>query len=322
MKVFKIRNKNDVGKRLDILLCLKLRKFSRASIQNNIKKGSVYVNKKQIYKCSYRTKLGDEINFKEYLSAPNRYQLIPKKMEIEVIYQDKNILVVNKTNGLVVHPAKTNRNNTLINGLIYKYKKLTKLGENRKYGLIHRIDKDTSGLVMVALNDKTLWFYSRLFEKREVDKYYLVIVKGDFRTVAGKRNKLLVSNFIGRNPKNRKKFMVIGKDKDKGRLASTYFYFIDNIRNSKLGDISLIIAKPITGRTHQIRVHLTFLGFPIIGDKVYSKTNYKRMLLHAYKIRIRGQDNKIMSFVTRVPKAFSEVFNMNKIIQEVYNITR
>ena len=144
-------------------------------------------------------------------------------------------------------------------------------------GLINRIDKDTSGLVFVGKTNRGLWFYSKLFAERNIDKYYLAVVHGDFSKKVNENGYLKVSNYITRNQRNRKKY-IVKKDKN-AQLAITEFYLVAVDFQKKY---SLVIAKPITGRTHQIRVHLKYLSFPIVGDIIYGKRDYIRLMLHSY----------------------------------------
>jgi 23S rRNA pseudouridine1911/1915/1917 synthase len=302
--------KNNEGQRLDVFLSSKIPDTSRSFVQKQIKDGCVMVHNKLVSKSKYLVKEGDNIEVDVKEKEEKVIDIRPVKMPIDIVFQNKYLLVVNKRHGICVHPAVGNWENTLINGLLYKFRELVNIGSGNKLGLIHRIDKETSGLVLVALSNKALWFFSRQFEEREVKKSYLAVVRGDIGKVFKSRKKLVVSNYLGRNKKNRKKITIV--EKEKGRIATTYIYNIKTVHNKELGSISLVKAMPKTGRTHQIRVHLQHLGFPIVGDTVYGRsTKYKRMMLHAYKLTIRMLSGKKRTFRAEIPQEFHELFDIN-----------
>jgi len=204
------------------------------------------------------------IENKEYVPSKFKGENIP----LDIVYEDEDIVIINKASGMVVHPASGNYENTLVNALIYRYN----LDDtNVRSGIVHRIDKDTSGLVIVAKNDKTLELLTEMFKNKEIKKTYLAIVDGVINNKSG-----TINAPITRDTKDRKKMMV-GKD---GKKSITHFYVLKNFKNNTY--ISLNLE---TGRTHQIRVHMAYIGHPITNDKVYGKENTSfGQYLHASKL--------------------------------------
>lgn len=204
------------------------------------------------------------IENKEYVPSKFKGENIP----LDIVYEDEDIVIINKASGMVVHPASGNYENTLVNALIYRYN----LDDtNVRSGIVHRIDKDTSGLVIVAKNDKTLELLTEMFKNKEIKKTYLAIVDGVINNKSG-----TINAPITRDTKDRKKMMV-GKD---GKKSITHFYVLKNFKNNTY--ISLNLE---TGRTHQIRVHMAYIGHPVTNDKVYGKekTSFGQYL-HAFKL--------------------------------------
>ena len=204
------------------------------------------------------------IENKEYVPSKFKGENIP----LDIVYEDEDIVIINKASGMVVHPASGNYENTLVNALIYRYN----LDDtNVRSGIVHRIDKDTSGLVIVAKNDKTLELLTEMFKNKEIKKTYLAIVDGVINNKSG-----TINAPITRDTKDRKKMMV-GKD---GKKSITHFYVLKNFKNNTY--ISLNLE---TGRTHQIRVHMAYIGHPVTNDKVYGKekTSFGQYL-HASKL--------------------------------------
>ena len=306
-------SKNNKYKRLDTYLAYRLSGYTRSSIKKIILNGDVKINSKVTTKCSKSVILGDIIKIDISERSGNR-ELEPRKMNIDIVYKDRDILVVNKASGIPVHPGCGNYDNTLLNGLIYRYKKIMRIGKPYRLGLVHRIDKETSGLVLVALNDYALWFLSRQFENRYVVKLYIAVVKGDIRRLFKQKKVLCISNYIARSMKNRKKMAVVKKEK--GKIATTYFYMIGYKDDKGLEGASIVIAKPKTGRTHQIRVQLSHLGYNIIGDKIYGCKEYSRMLLHAYAIRIRMLNGESKCFRADIPDDFIPFLGKNEVIKK------
>lgn len=227
------------------------------------------------------------IENKEYVPSKFKGENIP----LDIVYEDEDIVIINKASGMVVHPASGNYENTLVNALIYRYN----LDDtNVRSGIVHRIDKDTSGLVIVAKNDKTLELLTEMFKNKEIKKTYLAIVDGVINNKSG-----TINAPITRDVKDRKKMMV-GKD---GKNSITHFYVLKTFKNNTYLSLNLE-----TGRTHQIRVHMAYIGHPITNDKVYGKENTSfGQYLHASKLEfIHPITKKKIRVETELPEEFQE----------------
>ena len=227
------------------------------------------------------------IENKEYVPSKFKGENIP----LDIVYEDEDIVIINKASGMVVHPASGNYENTLVNALIYRYN----LDDtNVRSGIVHRIDKDTSGLVIVAKNDKTLELLTEMFKNKEIKKTYLAIVDGVINNKSG-----TINAPITRDVKDRKKMMV-GKD---GKNAITHFYVLKTFKNNTYLSLNLE-----TGRTHQIRVHMAYIGHPITNDKVYGKENTSfGQYLHASKLEfIHPITKKEIRVEAELPEEFQE----------------
>ena len=227
------------------------------------------------------------IENKEYVPSKFKGENIP----LDIVYEDEDIVIINKASGMVVHPASGNYENTLVNALIYRYNLDDK---NVRSGIVHRIDKDTSGLVIVAKNDKTLELLTEMFKNKEIKKTYLAIVDGVINNKSG-----TINAPITRDVKDRKKMMV-GKD---GKNSITHFYVLKTFKNNTYLSLNLE-----TGRTHQIRVHMAYIGHPITNDKVYGKENTSfGQYLHASKLEfIHPITKKEIKVEAELPEEFQE----------------
>ena len=227
------------------------------------------------------------IENKEYVPSKFKGENIP----LDIVYEDEDIVIINKSSGMVVHPASGNYENTLVNALIYRYN----LDDtNVRSGIVHRIDKDTSGLVIVAKNDKTLELLTEMFKNKQIKKTYLAIVDGVINNKSG-----TINAPITRDVKDRKKMMV-GKD---GKNSITHFYVLKTFKNNTYLSLNLE-----TGRTHQIRVHMAYIGHPITNDKVYGKENTSfGQYLHASKLEfIHPITKKEIKVEAELPEEFQE----------------
>ncbi len=227
------------------------------------------------------------IENKEYVPSKFKGENIP----LDIVYEDEDIVIINKASGMVVHPASGNYENTLVNALIYRYN----LDDtNVRSGIVHRIDKDTSGLVIVAKNDKTLELLTEMFKNKQIKKTYLAIVDGVINNKSG-----TINAPITRDVKDRKKMMV-GKD---GKNSITHFYVLKTFKNNTYLSLNLE-----TGRTHQIRVHMAYIGHPITNDKVYGKENTSfGQYLHASKLEfIHPITKKEIRVEAELPEEFQE----------------
>ncbi|WP_073508339.1 RluA family pseudouridine synthase [Streptobacillus notomytis] len=260
---------DSLNERIDIYLSKRIDE-TRTRIQELIKSCNILVNGKKT-KASYKVNFGDDI----FIDIPNlkEVDIIPQDIDIDIVYEDKYLAIINKYAGMVVHPSKGHEENTLVNAIMYKIKDLSGINGDLRPGIVHRLDKNTSGLIIIAKDDKTHFKLSEMFKNKEIKKIYYAIVKGKVNKKSGK-----LETMIGRNPNDRKKMAVLGT----GKLAITNFEVIDSNENFSLLRINLE-----TGRTHQIRVHLSHFFFPILGDDVYGrKDEYDRQMLHAYKLEV------------------------------------
>ena len=290
--------------RLDKAVAILDEDLSRAMIQKLLEQEKISVNGR-IQKASYKTKIGDIIEVQEVI--PKEIELKAQDIPIEVIYEDSDIIVVNKPKGMVVHPANGNPDGTLVNAVMNICKdSLSGIGGEIRPGIVHRLDKDTSGLLIVAKNDKAHINLSEQIKNREIVKKYIALVRGII-----KENTATIDMPISRSDKDRKKMAV----KKEGKNAVTHFDVI-----KRYSGYTLLDVKIDTGRTHQIRVHLSEIGYPIVGDFVYS--NGKNpfgvvgQMLHAKSLEFKHPiTGKNMKLEAPIPKYFEDI--LNKLDKEV-----
>ncbi len=296
MKEF-IVEKEEEGKRIDAYLAKK-EDISREHVQRIIKEENILVNGKKT-KPAYKVQKNDKISLEE--EQPKEIELKAQEIPIEIIYQDDDIIVVNKPKGMVVHPGNGNPDGTLVNSLMAICKdSLSGIGGEIRPGIVHRLDKDTSGVLVVAKNDKAHINLSNQIKNHEVEKTYIALVRGIV-----KENEATINMPIGRNKNDRKK-MAVEKD---GKEAITNFKVLERYPKD---NCTLLEVKIETGRTHQIRVHLSHIGYPVIGDEVYSngknKWGIKGQCLHAKKLKFKHPiTGKEMEFEAELPDYFKEV---------------
>ena len=248
----------DVGQepiRIDKFLMNRIENATRNKIQKAAKEGSIRVNG-IIVKSSYKVKKGDKIRIL-FTHPPYENLLTPENIDLDIKYEDDSIIVINKKSGMVVHPGHGNYSGTLINGLLYHFDNLPNNSSNRP-GLVHRIDKDTSGLLVIAKTEKSMTILAKQFFKKSVEREYLALVWGDVKNDEGEINAP-----IGRNPKNRLQ-MIVYEDLEGGKDAITNYRVIE-----RFGYVTLVSCKLKTGRTHQIRVHMKYLGHTLFNDERY-----------------------------------------------------
>lgn len=276
-------DKENEGQRLDLFLNFHTKIHTRSAVKKQINDGNVKVNGVIESRANYKVRDGDEIIYDFVLEDDALKEIVPENIDLNIVYEDQHLIVVNKPVGMVVHPATSNWSGTLLNALYYHYRELKNTGNEVRSGLVHRLDKDTSGLILVSKTNEGLWYYSKLFAERNIEKTYIAVVKGNFPQKIGD-TEIEIDNYIGRNSVNRKKFAKVPPSK--GRRAITKVEFMQLLYlNGK--EYSLLKVSPKTGRTHQIRVHLSGIGLPILGDKVYGKGNhYSRLMLHAWKLHL------------------------------------
>lgn len=297
MKEFIVKD-DEVGKRIDSYLSNKDNEISRVAVQRLIKNDKILVNGKST-KASYKVQKNDSIKVEE--EKPKEISLKPQDIPVEIIYEDKDIIVVNKPKGMVVHPANGNPDGTLVNSLMSICKdSLSGIGGEIRPGIVHRLDKDTSGVIVVAKNDKAHINLSEQIKNHEMEKTYIALVKG-----VVKANEATIDMPIGRSTKDRKK-MAVTKT---GKNAITHFKVIKRFHN-----YTLLEVKIETGRTHQIRVHLSQIGYPIVGDTTYSngknEWGIKGQCLHAKSLKFKHPiTGKEMFLEAKMPEYFEEVIN-------------
>lgn len=263
----------DAGRRLDQFVTARSgdEAFSRNMVKKMILEGSVAVNGELCADADRAVKEGDRVEIRAE-RAP-KVQMLGQKIPFGVIYEDADLLVVNKPAGLVVHPGAGNRDGTLVNALIGSKRKLSDVGGGDRPGIVHRLDKDTSGLLVVAKSNKAHRALAKAFSSREVHKEYTAIVQGVIDRMEGR-----IDQPVGRDALQRVKMTSLNPQHP--REATTHYTVEEKFRQS-----TLVMLHPVTGRTHQIRVHMTFLGHPVMGDPIYGTADSQRLALHARRIR-------------------------------------
>ena len=276
-KIFNISVTTDYpGNRIDKFLQSQFNNTSRTRLQNLIREGHIKLNDNVIYETAKKIKKGDsiEVNF----PPPKETLIKPNKISLNILYDDDDIIVINKPPGMVVHPGAGNHEETMVNALLFLYQNtLSSVGGKLRPGIVHRIDKDTSGVIVVAKNDNAHINLSKQFSKHTIKRTYEALVWGSIKPINGKINEK-----ISRSKKNRQLMSV---KKDRGKRAVTNYKTLEVYQNFNLPKISLIECKLETGRTHQIRVHMNFKGNPILGDRSYGKSlkKFKKIDLNVEK---------------------------------------
>lgn len=287
------------GLRLDSYLISSLSK-SRSKIQSMIKDGSVLVNGK-VVKSSYIVKDYDLIDVTDYVEPV--VSAVPEAMDLDIVYEDDDVLVVNKANHVVVHPAVGNMSGTLVNGLMYHSDSLSSINGSFRPGIVHRIDRDTTGLLMVAKNDKSHEFLAKQLEEKSTKRVYWALVWGVIPNDTG-----TIDAPIGRDSNDRKKMCVTSLNSKK---AITHFKVLERYKRATLIELSLE-----TGRTHQIRVHMNYIGYPIVNDPVYGRRKLiddSGQCLHAKTLGfIHPTTLKMMLFDSELPLCFLNILNKFK----------
>ena len=303
--------------RLDKFLTENLKNLSRSQIKKIIVSKNIKINKKQIIASSEKIKENDliEVNMPEIRTN----YIKPKKINLDIIYEDEDIIVINKNSGLIVHPGAGNKDETLVNGLLYLYKNnLSNLNGEFRPGIVHRIDKDTSGIIVVAKNNHAHALLSEQFSKHTISRKYVALVWGVIRPLNGK-----ISTLISRSKKNRQLMSVSDR---LGKKAVTNYKTIKTFSSKEIPKISLVECILETGRTHQIRVHLEYKGNPLIGDKKYGKkktkfkkinkkfnemlSSFSRQALHAKSLGfIHPTKKKFVNFDSKLPNDFRKMLD-------------
>ena len=261
---------NFEGFRIDKFLDTKIKELSRTRIKFLIENGCIKLNNNVIKTPAKKVKRNNIIHVS--FPKPKETSIKPNKIPLDILYEDNDLIIINKMPGVVIHPGAGNYEKTIVNALIYKYKNnLSNIGGRLRPGIVHRIDKDTSGVIVVAKNDHSHINLSNQFKAHTIKRTYEALVWGSLKPLYGKINEK-----ISRSIKNRQLMSV---RKEKGRIAITNYKTLKTFHNSNLPKISLVECKLETGRTHQIRVHMNFKGNPILGDKSYGKTKKNLRIL-------------------------------------------
>ena len=309
-----IVNKDFRGLRLDKFLVKCFPEISRSQIQKNIEDGNVVCDEITMANSSYKVKEGESFT----LSVPDAVDAdpIPQDIDLPILYQDDDIVVVNKPAGMVVHPAPGAWDNTMVNALLFHCNNLSGIGGVKRPGIVHRIDKETSGILVVAKNDNAHKFLSEQFAEHSIDRTYYAVCFGVLNSMKG-----VIVGDIGRSPYDRKKMAIVSKG---GKRAVTHYQVIENFAN----EACLVKCNLETGRTHQIRVHLSSLGHNLLGDKLYVKSkkitnkniddeiksfanNFSRQALHAKSLGfIHPRTKEKMFFETEIPEDMQELINV------------
>ncbi|MDN5341761.1 RluA family pseudouridine synthase [Oceanotoga sp. DSM 15011] len=300
-------DENEKDERLDKFCSKKVPDWiSRNFIQNSIKNGSIKVNKK-IKKPNYKIKTGDLI-YIEVPEKPEKPEILPENINLNIIYEDDDIIVINKPYNMIVHPAGKIYNGTLVNALKGHIDDFEDIGDELRTGIVHRLDKDTSGLIIVAKNNMARENLSKQFQERTIRKFYIALTKGPIQRPQG-----IINRPISRHPTQRHKMAII----EGGKESITKYKIIKKFNNN----LNLVWINLKTGRTHQIRVHFKYLKSPLLGDSTYSKIGkfenelcINRQMLHAVKMNLfHPRTNEWMEFIAPIPDDFKNA------IKNIYN---
>ena len=317
-KINLIVKENEKNLRVDVFINKKEASLSRTRIKNLILSQQLRINDKISLNPSKKISKGDKISL--IIPEPKKLSLKPFNYKLDIIYEDEDLIIINKPSGIVIHPGAGNYDNTIVNALInYDKNSLSSIGDKLRPGIVHRIDKNTSGLIVVAKNNETHEHLSNQFSKHSITRIYQLLIWGKIRPSKGK-----IETLINRSSKNRQMMEV---SRSKGKKAITNYKTIQVFENKNTPTLSLVDCKLETGRTHQIRVHMNYLGHSIVGDDKYKKKfkkikninpllenklmNLKRQFLHAKTIGfIHPKKNKEMMFNSILPQELEIILKM------------
>lgn len=280
------------GERLDKFVNGEFSDFSRSFIQNLIEKGEILLNGKKV-KTGAKVTAGDIIDLN--IEPPKELEVEAEEVDFKIVYEDDDLLVIDKPQGLVVHPCSTTKSGTLVNGLLAKVSDLSGINGVLRPGIVHRLDKDTSGLMLVAKNDYAHNKLAEMIKDKSVKRKYLALLESVVWENEGK-----IENYLARDKKDRKKYAVSSE----GKLAISLFKVVKRFKAHTLVEFSLV-----TGRTHQIRVHSAYLGHSVVGDPLYGKAGKKLngQLLHSYSLEfLHPRSGEKLSFISDLPDYFSD----------------
>lgn len=285
----------DTLDRIDKFISEKVQDMSRSRVQQLLNDEVIFVNQAPC-KAKYKVKNGDHIT--ACFEDMNEMEAIPEKMDLDIRYEDHDVIVINKPKGVVVHPANGNQSGTLVNGLLYYCKDLSGINGILRPGIVHRIDKDTTGLLIVAKNDKAHASLSKQLQTKSVNRLYYALVHGVIEHEFG-----TIDAPIGRDSKDRQKMAVTAEN---SKDARTHFKVIERFH-----DYTLVECRLETGRTHQIRVHMQYIGHPVVGDEKYSYRKTMKtqgQLLHAYQLTfIHPSTGETITVDAPLPKQFKDI---------------
>ena len=312
--------KSDDSKRLDIFLSEKIKHLTRSNIKKIIESKNVKINKKIADSPSKKIKIDNEVVIKLLIKKSDK--LLPNKIKLDIRFEDKDILIINKPKGMVVHPGAGNYENTLANALVHKYKnKLSDINGELRPGIVHRIDKETSGLLVIAKNNLSHSKLGKQFSDHSIKRKYLCLIWGVIRPLQGR-----IETLISRNKKNRQLMMVSDVN---GKKAITNYKTITVFQRQDIPKISLVECELETGRTHQIRVHMKYKGTSLLGDNQYGKKGIKfkkinedffkklsflnGQALHAKSLGfIHPSRNEWINFESELPSDFKKLLDLLK----------
>jgi len=297
----------DETNRLDKFLASKV-DVSRSRVQKAIKTGKVSVDGIEILDPNYDVTIGNKISMPEFESE----ELKPSEIKLNIVFENDDLAVIDKPAGLVVHPGAGNKEDTLSQALLTYFPEIKNVGEPHRPGIVHRLDEDTSGLIVIAKTQQAYEFLKKSFVDKTVQKEYLALVHGVVQKQHGTIDAALLK------VPNRQKMKVVEKAAggESGKEALTEYFVLDSTANEGLDQYTLLRVKLHTGRTHQIRVHLSHIGHSIVGDQVYGgafkKTDAEilnRQFLHAYKLKFQLMDKTLMEFQSKLPSDLQQILN-------------
>ncbi len=303
MKTMEFYVEDGNNERLDVFITRRIRNLSRSYAQKLIKKGYITVDGAS-QKSNYRVKMGETVRI--FIPPPKKLEAKPERIPLDILYEDDDIIVVNKPKGMVVHPAPGNYSGTLVNALLYHCDNLSGINGKIRPGIVHRLDKDTSGVMVAAKNDSAHRKLVEQIKQRKIKRRYIALVYGCIKEEKG-----TINAPIGRHPVNRKKMAVTDKN---SKHAVTHFEVLERFK-----DFTLIKVFLDTGRTHQIRVHMAYIGHPVVGDPKYSKAKndigLDTQALHAQVLSLyHPATGEYMEFEAPIPEEFKSV--LKKLLGE------
>ena len=300
-RLVQLSYEQEESNRLDKFLVSQLPEFSRSRLQSLIKTGCVDVDGVTVTKSGHMVEKKAEIEVR--IPPPKPTVLVPEDIPLEIIFENQDLIVVNKPAGMVVHPAAGHQSGTLVHAALAHTGEIEGVGGIQRPGVVHRLDKDTSGIILLAKNDAAHQWLQEEFRSRRVEKTYLALVDGAPPTVRGR-----VEAAIGRDPVDRKRMAVVPPNK--GRSAISEYSTITQYQQH-----TLLEVHPVTGRTHQIRLHMAFLGCPVTGDRLYGRRrpslDIDRQFLHAARLKIRlPEESDYIEFEAPLPEDLSKVLGL------------